>query len=42
MNKVQYAEIVFQAKKVEWKKIVLGGETEHHLSLGCKHGFLED
>ena len=39
---MQYAEIVFQAKKVEWEKIVLGGEMERYLSLECEHGYLED
>lgn len=29
MNKAQYAEIVFQAKKVEWERIVLPDEYSY-------------
>ena len=29
-------------KPLEYAQIVLRGETEHYLSLGCDHGRLED
>ena len=29
-------------KPLEYAQLVLGGEIEHHLSLGCEHGRLED
>ena len=29
-------------KPLEYAQMVLRGEMEHHLSLGCEHGFLED
>ena len=29
-------------KPLEYAKLVLGGEIEHYLSLGCDHGRLED
>ena len=29
-------------KSLEYAQLVLGGETEHYLSLGCEHGRLED
>ena len=29
-------------KPLEYAQLVLGGEIEHHLSLGCDHGRLED
>ena len=29
-------------KLLEYAQMVLGGETEHFLSLGCDHGGLED
>ena len=29
-------------KPLEYVRLVLGGEIEHHLSLGCEHGNIED
>ena len=29
-------------KPLEYAQLVLGGELEHYLSLGCDHGRLED
>ena len=29
-------------KPLEYAQLVLGGEMEHYLSLGCDHGRLED
>ena len=29
-------------KPLEYAQMVLGGEIEHYLSLGCEHGRLED
>ena len=29
-------------KPLEYTQLVLGGEMEHYLSLGCDHGRLED
>lgn len=29
-------------KPLEYDQLVLGGEIEHYLSLGCDHGRLED
>ena len=29
-------------KPLEYAQMVLKGETEHYLSLGCEHGRLED
>ena len=29
-------------KPLEYARLVLGGEIEHYLSLGCGHGRLED
>ena len=29
-------------KPLEYAQLVLGGEIEHYLSLGCNHGRLED
>ena len=29
-------------KPLEYAQLVLGGETEHYLSLACEHGRLED
>ena len=29
-------------KPLEYVRLVLGGEIEHHLSLGCEHGSIED
>ena len=29
-------------KPLEYARLVLGGESEHHLSLGCEHGNIED
>ena len=29
-------------KPLEYAQMVLGGEIEHYLSLGCDHGYLED
>ena len=29
-------------KPLEYAQMVLRGETEHYLSLGCDHGWLED
>ena len=29
-------------KPLEYARLVLGGEIEHYLSLGCDHGRLED
>ena len=29
-------------KPLEYAQMVLGGEMEHYLSLGCEHGKLED
>ena len=29
-------------KPLEYAQLVLGGEIEHYLSLGCDHGRLED
>ena len=29
-------------KPLEYAQMVLGGEIEHYLSLGCDHGRLED
>ena len=29
-------------KPLEYAQLVLGGEIEHYLSLGCDHGILED
>ena len=29
-------------KPLEYTQLVLGGEVEHYLSLGCDHGRLED
>lgn len=29
-------------KPLEYAQIVLNGEIEHHLSLGCEHGSIED
>ena len=29
-------------KPLEYAQLVLGGEIEHYLSLGCDHGKLED
>lgn len=29
-------------KPFEYARLVLRGEMEHHLSLGCEHGYLED
>ena len=29
-------------KLLEYAQMVLRGETEHYLSLGCDHGWLED
>ena len=29
-------------KSLEYAQLVLGGEMEHYLSLGCEHGRLED
>ena len=29
-------------KPLEYAQMVLGGEMEHYLSLGCEHGRLED
>ena len=29
-------------KSLEYAQLVLGGEIEHYLSLGCDHGILED
>ena len=29
-------------KSLEYAQLVLGGEMEHYLSLGCDHGRLED
>ena len=30
------------SKPLEYAQLVLGGEIEHYLSLGCDHGILED
>ena len=30
------------SKPLEYAQLVLGGEIEHYLSLGCDHGRLED
>ena len=29
-------------KSLEYAQLVLGGEIEHYLSLGCDHGRMED
>ena len=29
-------------KPLEYAQLVLGGEIEHYLSLGCDHGRMED
>ena len=29
-------------KSLEYAPLVLGGEIEHYLSLGCEHGYLKD
>ena len=29
-------------KSLEYAQLVLGGEIEHYLSLGCEHGYLKD
>ena len=29
-------------KPLVYVRLVLGGEIEHHLSLGCEHGSIED
>ena len=34
--------IVRYNKPLEYAQLVLRGETEHYLSLGCNHGWLED
>ena len=35
-------DFVQSNKPLEYAKLVLGGEIEHYLSLGCDHGRLED
>ena len=41
---VQRAELdwLLYNKPLEYAQLVLGGEIEHYLSLGCDHGRLED
>ena len=41
---VQRAELdwLLYNKPLEYAQMVLRGETEHYLSLGCDHGRLED
>ena len=41
---VQRAELdwLLYNKPLEYAQLVLGGEIEHHLSLGCNHSSLED
>ena len=41
---VQRAELdwLLWSKPLEYAQMVLRGETEHYLSLGCDHGKLED
>ena len=34
--------IVRYNKPLEYAQLVLGGEIEHYLSLGCDHGRMED
>lgn len=34
--------ILLYNKPLEYAQLVLGGEVEHYLSLGCDHGRLED
>ena len=36
------AQRVIVNKPLEYAQMVLRGETEHYLSLGCDHGRLED
>ena len=40
----QRAATLFRSynKPLEYARLVLGGEIEHYLSLGCDHGRLED
>ena len=40
----QRAELVWLLyhKPLEYAQLVLGGEIEHYLSLGCDHGRMED
>ena len=40
----QWAELdwLLYNKPLEYVRLVLGGEIEHHLSLGCEHGSIED
>ena len=40
----QWAELdwLLYNKPLEYAQLVLGGEIEHYLSLGCDHGRLED
>ena len=43
-NPAQRAELgwLLYNKPLEYAQMVLGGEIEHYLSLGCDHGRLED
>ena len=43
-NPAQRAELdwLLYNKPLEYAQLVLGGEIEHYLSLGCDHGSLED
>ena len=40
----QRAELdwLLYSKPLEYAQLVLGGEIEHYLSLGCDHGRLEE
>ena len=44
ISKAQRAELdwLLYNKLLEYAQMVLRGETEHYLSLGCDHGWLED
>ena len=41
-NQIRIAKRVIVNKPLEYAQIVLRGEMEHYLSLGCDHGRPED
>ena len=41
-DQIRIAKRVIVNKPLEYAQIVLRGEMEHYLSLGCDHGRLED
>jgi len=39
----QFSKVIVRYNKpLEYAQLVLGGEIEHYLSLGCDHGRMED